>query len=220
MCKLSLSYMYFYPSVITGQRKPGAILTSTPGVASDFSPTVNFQCRLSFFLSFFFLLFFSGGGGGGRFSFIHYNKHNTCQYICSNSFMVFVQLPRATTCVNIYMHVKHPKCWKSYHYSDTQKYCTHGWEWVPLLLWLLYPYKSKQPKLSTRDQWGIKTNISSKRNKNSFIVLFTFSCAMSWCKCAAMFGLGWRSSVVLYWVVSSFLTRLFWPMYHSKPEAF
>ena len=205
VCKLSPSYMYFYPSVITGQRKPGAILTSTPGVASDFSLTVNFQCRLSFLFSLFFF---------------HYNKYNTCQYTCSNSFMVFVQLPCATTCINIYMHIKHPKCWKSYHYLDTQKYCTHGWEWVPLLLWLLYPYEGKQPKFSTRDQRGIKTNISSKRNKNSFIVLFTtFSCAMSWCKGAAMFGLGWRSSVVLNWVVSSFLIRLFWPMYHSKPEA-
>ena len=130
VCKLSPSYMYFYPSVITGQRKPGAILTSTPGVASDFSLTVNFQCRLSFLFS----LFFS-----------HYNKYNTCQYTCSNSFMVFVQLPCATTCINIYMHIKHPKCWKSYHYLDTQKYCTHGWEWVPLLLWLLYPYEGKQP---------------------------------------------------------------------------
>ena len=90
---------------------------------------INSQCGKWFFShsqlsvqTLFFVLFFSFSffrGGGGRFSFIHYNKYNTCQYTCSNSFMVFVQLPCATACINIYMHIKHPKCWKSYRYSDT-----------------------------------------------------------------------------------------------------
>ena len=117
VCKLSPSYMYFYPSVITGQRKPGAILTSTPGVASDFSLTVNFQCRLSFLFSLFFF---------------HYNKYNTCQYTCSNSFMVFVQLPRASisTCtLNIQSAGSHTIIWihkNTAHTGENGYHCSCG----------------------------------------------------------------------------------------------
>ena len=168
-----------------------------------------------FFVLFFSFSFFRGGGGGAFLLFTITN-------------ITHVSTPVQTLLWYLYSSHVQPHVSISTCTLNIQSAGSHtviqihfGWGWVPLLLWLLYPYKSKQPKFSTKDQWGIKTNISSKRNKNSFIVLFTkFSCAMSWFKGVAMFGLGWRSSVVLYWVVSSFLTRLFWPMYHSKPEAF
>ena len=46
-------------------------------------------------------------------------------------------------------------------------------------------------------------------------VFTTFSCAVCWCMGATMFGLGWVS-LVMYQIVSHFLTRLFSLFYHSR----
>ena len=72
----------------------------------------------------------------------HIHTHTPPMLKCASQYR---HPPCAIACIKICMHIKNPKHWQPclYHCLDPQKYCTHWYAYVALLLQLLQAYPGK-----------------------------------------------------------------------------